>query len=244
MGGLNLAADLLPGAITAAQTVKDYQSYQADKEADKIKYQRQQQEYERNYQEQLARQEYERQKRAIDDQNDRARALADQQKAQQDAQQEREKQQYELQQRADDAQQRQFNQTKLAYSQKQDLSQLIQRQDLDFAAASNDSATRQQQIQLDAANNEAARQSALRRAVARQRATFGARGITTDSGSTEAVLLGLYKDSDADRIQSEKLDRIRQNALADDLTTKRQRNLLERTQLAEAQKFQLLTYRG
>lgn len=244
MGGLNLAAGLLPGALTAAQTFKDVRQYQAEQEYQKAKYQQQEQKNQREYQEQLARQQYELQKQAIEAQNDRTKAFIDQQKAQQAAVKEQNRLNAEIAQQQAATRQRETNRTNLAYSKQQDFSHLIQRQDADFIAAQQDATSRRQQIDLDAATTEAARQAALRRAVARQRATFGARGISPDSGSAEAVLLGLYHESEDDRIQREKLDRMRQNALTDDLNQKRQRNLLERTQLAEAQKLQLLSYFG
>ena len=77
-------------------------------------------------------------------------------------------------------------------------------------------------------NEEAARtrQQALKRTVARQRALYGAQGIDASDGSGEAVLLGLLSESEAEKAYRDRLDALRNQALAQDSHAKRQRNLL------------------
>lgn len=89
----------------------------------------------------------------------------------------------------------------------------------------------------ETAESERKRRDALRRAVARQRASFGAQGIGSGGGSAQAVLLGLFDESDADRITRERMDMLRNNALDVDGGQQRRLNLLQVTQLAERQRL-------
>ena len=96
-----------------------------------------------------------------------------------------------------------------------------------------------QKIDADTAAAEDARQAALRRAVARQRTQFAAQGISSaDGGSTEAVLLGLFDESEEEQAERERLDSIRYAALDQDLQAKNSLNILQQTQLLEQQKLQ------
>ena len=51
------------------------------------------------------------------------------------------------------------------------------------------------------------------RAVARQRANFGSSGISSDSGSGQAVLLGLFDETEDELARREQLDNLRNRAL-------------------------------
>ena len=93
-------------------------------------------------------------------------------------------------------------------------------------------------IQTEAQQAEELRRTALRRTVARQNALFGSRGITGNDGSREAVLLGLYNESEEDKKQREDLDRLRYNAIDSDLNTLKERNVLELSQLTQQQRLQ------
>lgn len=77
----------------------------------------------------------------------------------------------------------------------------------------------------------AARQDALRRAIAKRRAEFGASGITADDGSAEAVLLGLSQESERTQAERDTLDRLKETALDDSLANLRAKNLLELSEL-------------
>ncbi|MBV6633319.1 MAG: hypothetical protein KI792_09870 [Alphaproteobacteria bacterium] len=203
-----------------------------------------QQQAQLDYERALQEREWELQRRALEEQY-RQQELAQQQALQQQqydfaVQQ----QQYELEQRAYDQRLAEFERNRLALDQQNQLAGLIAEQDLNFAQAQANLAQQQTEIQSDQATAEEARRSGLRRAVARQRASLGARGIETTSGSGEAVLLGLINESEAEGDSRRRSDALREQALTQDLANLRQQNLLERTRLAEAQRFQLLTLVG
>lgn len=79
---------------------------------------------------------------------------------------------------------------------------------------------------LQTAEQERKRQQDLRRATAARKAAFGSQGISTADGSGQAVLLGLFQNSDEERKYRERLDALRRDALAQDVENKRRRNLL------------------
>lgn len=115
------------------------------------------------------------------------------------------------------------------------LRQLQAQQGLSEANAAQDAALNRQKIASDAATTEAERRSALKRAVARQRAQYGAQGLESADGSGEAVLLGMFGESDDDRVARERLDGLRSQAIDQDLDEQRRINVLQRTQLQEKQ---------
>lgn len=124
--------------------------------------------------------------------------------------------------------------------QNQALIQLQQRQALDQEQQAQASALEKQKIALDAQTAEAQRQSALRRAVARQRASFGGSGITSSGGSADAVLLGLFDESEDELRQREALDNLRSSALDLETAQAKSVNVLQATQLSERNKLQRL----
>jgi hypothetical protein len=89
----------------------------------------------------------------------------------------------------------------------------------------------QQQIAIQSEKDESNRRDALRRAVARQRAEFGAQGIDTHDGSAEAILLGLTSQSDTDQNAQNRLTNLRQQALAESASVKQRKNLLNLNQV-------------
>jgi hypothetical protein len=117
------------------------------------------------------------------------------------------------------------------------LRQLQERQNLQMRQIEADSALEKQRLTLEAEKSESARRDSLRRAVARQRASFGASGIGNNGGSAEAVLLGLFDESDEERAQREALDGLRNSALDAGVSQQRSLNILQRTQLQGRQKF-------
>lgn len=118
------------------------------------------------------------------------------------------------------------------------LDQLKRQQNLQQQQLEERTALERRQIALNARLTEEQRQSALRRAVARQRANFGSQGVGSASGSSEAVLLGLFDESDEERIRREELDALRVSALDQNVSQNRALNILQRTQLSERQKLQ------
>ena len=97
-----------------------------------------------------------------------------------------------------------------------------------------------QKESLQASEAEETRRLALRRAVSRQRAQFGAQGVGSNTGSSEAVLLGLFDESDDERSRREELDTLRNRALDTNLAQEKSLNLLQATQLAQRQKLSRL----
>lgn len=125
--------------------------------------------------------------------------------------------------------------------QQQDLAlhQLQAMQDDAMRRAGEGAAQDRAKIAFDAQAAEDARRAALKRAVARQRVTFGASGIDPNSsGSAQAVLLGLYDESDAERARRESLDNMRYGAIDQGLAQRARTNVLERTHLVQQQQLQ------
>ncbi|MBI1301341.1 MAG: hypothetical protein GC137_06750 [Alphaproteobacteria bacterium] len=104
--------------------------------------------------------------------------------------------------------------------QKLAVRQLQQTQALQQQQSAQNAALDRERLAVDTQNAEEERQRALRRAVARQRANFGAQGVSTTGGSSQAVLLGLFEESDEDRAQRERLDNIRSRAIDQGLSQK------------------------
>ncbi len=118
------------------------------------------------------------------------------------------------------------------------LDQLKRQQTLQQRQLEEKAALERQQIALNAKLTEEQRQTALRRAVARQRANFGAQGVGSATGSSQAVLLGHFDESDDERQRREELDALRVTALDQNVSQNRALNILQRTQLSERQKIQ------
>ncbi len=102
-------------------------------------------------------------------------------------------------------------------------------------------AREREKLRLDSLESEAARERALKRAVARRRAESAARG-TGGGASGEAILLGLFEESEEERQQRAQLDQLRQTALDQELQGIQRRNLLERSQLRDQQELDRLSW--
>lgn len=118
------------------------------------------------------------------------------------------------------------------------LQQLQAQQGLSEGNSAQQAALERQKLEADAASSEAARRDALRRAVARQNAQFGSQGMSAGDGSGEAVLLGLFDESDQDRATREKMDNLRLQAIDQDLQEESRINVLQRTQMQERQRLE------
>jgi len=114
----------------------------------------------------------------------------------------------------------------------QALRQLEQQQKLQQQQSAQDAAIQKEQIATNAKLAEDKRRVALKRAVARQRAQFGGRGVASGDGSSEAVLLGLFEESDAERESRERLDKLRTQVIDQNLAQQSRVNTLQRTQIA------------
>ena len=117
------------------------------------------------------------------------------------------------------------------------LQQLQQQQSLDMAQAAQDADLQRQQLAITEQNADETRQRALKRAVASQRAKFGASGIGSTGGSAEAVLLGFFDESEEERQQRERLSQLKTTALDTDLTQKNSINVLQTSQLKQQQQL-------
>ncbi len=122
------------------------------------------------------------------------------------------------------------------------LQQLQQQQNLQQKNAQERAALERQKIALDTQIAEENRRKALKRAVARQRASFGSQGVSSSGGSSQAVLLGLLSESDEERAQRERLDTLRNAAINQDLGQQVRLNTLQRTQLQERNNLDNLSY--
>jgi len=118
------------------------------------------------------------------------------------------------------------------------LSQLQQSQALEQQRAAQNAALQQQTLAEQTAQAEADRRAALKRAVARQRVQFGASGISSAGGSSEAVLLGLFDESDAERAERERLDTLKSQAIDQNLENTTRVNTLQLAQLQERNNLQ------
>lgn len=116
------------------------------------------------------------------------------------------------------------------------LAQLKAQQDLQMRNIRQNAALDREKIALEAQSAESERLAALRRAVSRQRASFGAQGVGSAGGSSQAVLLGLFDESDAEKQKREQLDGLRLSAIDQTITQQKNLNLLQREQLAQKNK--------
>lgn len=117
------------------------------------------------------------------------------------------------------------------------MRQLIEAQNAGLQKAEEQAGLDRAKITADAQNAETARRAALKRAMARQKVQYGASGISAADGSGEAVLLGLFEESDQERQAREKLDGLRNQAIDLDIADRNRINVLQRTQLQERQKL-------
>ncbi len=120
-------------------------------------------------------------------------------------------------------------------SDKQERKQQQQTQSLLLKQAQQDAALQKEQAKITTEQAESQRRIALKRAIARQRANFGAQGVGSNNGSSEAVLLGMFSESDEERANREKLDALRSQAIDQNIGQQQQLNLLQQTQLKEKQ---------
>lgn len=116
------------------------------------------------------------------------------------------------------------------------LRQLQERQQLNQQQLAQDNALERERIAAQAAIDSEERRAALKRAVARQRAQFGSSGVSQSGGSSQAVLLGLFDETEDELRNRETLDNLRNRAL--DLNTEQANsvNILQREQLLQSQR--------
>ncbi len=113
--------------------------------------------------------------------------------------------------------------------------------DLQNQQAQQRAVLEKQQIDQQTAQAETERRAALRRLMAKQRAAYGAEGISTGDGSAEALLLGYFDESDQGRQQRESLDNLKKAAIDQNLNDQQRLNMLQLTQIKEKNKINRLT---
>lgn len=118
------------------------------------------------------------------------------------------------------------------------LRQLQAKQNLQAQQLAAETALERESIALNAEQDEQNRLSTLKRAVARQRANAGASGISSGDGSAQAVLLGLFEETEGELNNRERLDNLRNSALDLDVANQSSINVLQRTQLRQKQDFE------
>lgn len=94
-------------------------------------------------------------------------------------------------------------------------------------AAKDDARAQMQQIQQDQAVTDRQRRDQLRRALATQRARFGAQGLASGSGSAGAVLTGMQAESDREQAEDQARSGMRVGRIGDQLDWQRRRSLLD-----------------
>lgn len=117
------------------------------------------------------------------------------------------------------------------------LAQLQERQAMSQQQAAQQATLEKQQMALSAQAYEDERRAALKRAVARQRAVFGASGAAQGTGSSQAVLLGLYDETQEELARREQLDTLRNAALDQNISQQKSLNVLQYEQLKQRQKL-------
>jgi colicin import membrane protein len=114
------------------------------------------------------------------------------------------------------------------------LRQLSERNRAEEAIAAQKTEREQALINAQSSDDERRRTAALKRAVARQRAAYGGAGVeSSEDGSGKAVLLGFFNESQQDQAAQDSVYNVRRQILNDNLSSIKQRNLLEESQLAE-----------
>jgi hypothetical protein len=118
------------------------------------------------------------------------------------------------------------------------LRQLEQKQKLSQTQEAQANSLEKKKMRLEKESDERRRKAALKRAMAKRTAEFGASGTGSSGGSAQALLLGLFEESDEEREEREKLDNLKSKALDTGLANRRSINVLQRSQLAQRQQLE------
>ncbi len=125
-------------------------------------------------------------------------------------------------------------------SNQQASNNMAQMHALEEAQSADKAALEKAKIRQDTAADAKNRKAALRRAIASKKAGFGAQGVSSSGGSSEAVLLGMIKDSDEDRLESYNVNSLKLAAINQDLEQERALNVLQRTQMQKKNNLSML----
>jgi len=117
------------------------------------------------------------------------------------------------------------------YMAKTSLNETYQQAGQNYAAKERDldekATLENRRIALEEVEETRKRKDALKRATATRQAAFGGQGIDTADGSGEAVMLGLFRESDEDRKYRQHLNQLKRASLDQEITSSRKRNLLD-----------------
>jgi hypothetical protein len=125
-------------------------------------------------------------------------------------------------------------------SGKRDYDNAKAQSDLALRNAGEQAALQKEQLRLSAEQSETNRRAALRRAMARQRAHFGASGTGSGGGSAQAVLLGMFDESEEELQQRTALDSLKTAAINQGYAQQQRINTLQLTQLKERDRLKNL----
>ena len=126
-------------------------------------------------------------------------------------------------------------------SGRREYDQQRQKNDLDTANAMAKAENDKYQLRIEAEMADKSRRDALRRNMARQLAKFGASGTDASTGSGQAVLLGMFEESEADKKQRDELDALKASAIDRNMAQQQRVNTLQLTQLKEKDKYNRYT---
>lgn len=112
-----------------------------------------------------------------------------------------------------------------------DASQAYKNAQADYAQQEREIAQKEkserEKLQIDADEAARKRRDSLKRTTAQQKAAFGGQGIDSNDGSGQAVLLGLFQQSDDEKKYRDRLDNLRNQSLTQNVDNARRRNLLQ-----------------
>jgi hypothetical protein len=128
-----------------------------------------------------------------------------------------------------------------AQSAQRNLQIAQQNQQAALARAAEEAQARGQieQIQQSAQANERQRQYAIKRALATQRARYGAQGIGA-GGSADSVLAGMAAEAQRENQETRKAAQLRINQIREQGAWQNTRNLLDASQFANRSAFNLV----
>jgi hypothetical protein len=128
-----------------------------------------------------------------------------------------------------------------AQSAQRNLQIAQQKQQAELARATEEAQARGQieQIQQSARMSERERQDAIKRALATQRARYGAQGIGA-GGSADAVLAGMAAEAQRETQEIRKTAQLRINQIREQGAWQHTRNLLDASQFANRSAFNLV----
>lgn len=113
--------------------------------------------------------------------------------------------------------------------------------EIQLAGLQQKQAIERQQIALDKERADADRARKLRAAIAAQKAAYGAGGVGSESGSSQAYLLGLIGDAEEEGRTASGAAELRNRILDNNYNTQKSLNMLTLTQMKERNRLKSIT---